>query len=137
MTYHEHLEGRTRPAHLVAPDATARTLRTYGAPTGRHESEREVPTSPDHCPWELLGKGYERMQPGVRGKRRSAAENLGDVYDRGAKGLRGGFKTNTSSFIQENRAGEGSSGETGVELTGDKGSGFGMGGDGGLGRQRE
>ena len=65
---------------IVAKDPTAGHIIPYtdGAPTGRHESEREVPFPPRSCPWELLGRGYERMQPGGRGKRGGAAEgNLG------------------------------------------------------------
>ena len=56
---------------IVAKDPTAGHIIPYtdGAPTGRHESEREVPFPPRSCPWELLGSGYERMQPGGRGKR--------------------------------------------------------------------
>ena len=56
---------------IVAKDPTAGHIIPYtdGAPTGRHESEREVPFPPRSCPWELLGRGYERMQPGGRGKR--------------------------------------------------------------------
>ena len=55
----------------MAKDPTAGHIIPYtdGAPTGRHESEREVPFPPRSCPWELLGRGYERMQPGGRGKR--------------------------------------------------------------------
>ena len=73
---------------IVAKDPTAGHIIPYtdGAPTGRHESEREVPFPPRSCPWELLGRGYERMQPGGRGKRGSAAGNLTEstVGGRGA-----------------------------------------------------
>ena len=61
-----------RPVRTIAAkDPTAGHIIPYtdGAPTGRHESEREVPFPPRSCPWELLGRGYERMQPGGRGKR--------------------------------------------------------------------
>ena len=76
---------------------------TDGAPTGRHESEREVPFPPRSCPWELLGRGYERMQPGGRGKRgaprqKTWAENGEGKHGNGGLGTGRGKSPKSDSF---------------------------------------
>ena len=95
-----------RPVRTIAAkDPTAGHIIPYtdGAPTRRHESEREVPFPPRSCPWELLGRGYERMQPGGRGKRGAPrqetwAENgEGKTWERGSGGW-GGKSPKSNSF---------------------------------------